>query len=106
MRQDATPGSPNLPDSRKEVIAAGLIDFEGVEMEQVIDIYGRLIGRQRKDAPAHFDGGARIYLQTVCPLSKPQVVYALETLFRWNRAKITLSQDNTFSVTPLSGAGK
>lgn len=102
MTQSASLGSKNLPESRKEVIAAGLIDFEGVEMDQVIDIYGKLIGRQRKDPKAHFEGGARMYLQTVCPLSKPQVIYALETLFRWNRGKITLYEDNTFSVTPLS----
>jgi len=54
-------------------------------------------------------GSTRIPLQTnqtTCPFSKPQVVYAFETLFRWNREKITLYDDNTFSVAPLAEAEK
>lgn len=90
----ASPGAKDLP-AGAENIARGMIDFESVDMSQVINIYGKLLGRQLKG-----DAGYRlpIHLTTTCPLSKAQVIYAFETLFRWNGIKIILNDDNTFSV--------
>jgi hypothetical protein len=39
-------------------------------------------------------------------LSKAQVIYALETLFRWHGAKIILNADNTFGVASSSQSPK
>jgi hypothetical protein len=99
MTQSVSLGAKDLPASN-ETIASGAINFEGVPLDQAIGIYGQLIGRERKENGARFESGARIYLQTVGPLSKPQVIYALETLVHWNSGKITLYDDNTFGVTP------
>jgi hypothetical protein len=61
-----------------------------------IIFYGRLLGRQRKGGEAIRQ--AAIHLQANRPLTKAQVVYALETLLRWNGIIITLNDDHTFSV--------
>lgn len=88
----------------KAPIQPGMVDFQGVEISQALDIYGRLVGRQRKDHEPR--PMATINFKTTCPLSKAQVIYAFETLFRWNGTEIVLNDDLTFSAVKISGQTK
>jgi hypothetical protein len=42
--------------------------------------------------------GSVPYLNVRQALSKPEVLYVLETLLRWNDARIVLGDDNTFTI--------
>ena len=44
------------------------------------------------------------YLKVSQALSKPEVLYVLETLLGWNNARIVLGDNNTFSISGLSGS--
>ncbi len=99
MTQTATLDAKAPPTSQTEAIQPGVIDFQNVEIGQVIKIYGKLLGRERKNRdPLPM---ATINFRTTRPLSKGQAIYAFETLFRWNGVKIILNDDNTFSVAKI-----
>lgn len=95
-------GSKNLPAGASS-LASGMINFENVDQSEALEIYAKLINRQRQGA---IPGRANpINLRTTCPLSKAEAIYALETLFRWNGAMVVLNEDHTFSLvkTPPPG---
>jgi hypothetical protein len=76
------------------VIPAGAINFLPTDLDQVIPIYSDII--ERKPASGSKFPYGLIYLRTVNPLSKAEVIYALETLFAWNGFKLVPEDDKTF----------
>jgi hypothetical protein len=100
MAQTAAFGSKDLS---VETVTSGNINFRNVDIGQVIDIYAKLLGRQRKGGNFLNKRGVRINFQSTCALSKAQVIYAFEILFRWNGVNIVLNDDNTFSVSEVAG---
>jgi hypothetical protein len=94
----ATLGAKDLHSSGGEAVLSGEIDFQGLAVFQVLEIYGQLMGRTRKMDNEQTNLTDPVYFSTTCPLSKPEVIYAFETILRWHHLKVVLNSDNTFSV--------
>ena len=86
--------------TNNEVIPAGTINFLPTDWNQVIPIYSDII--ERKPASGSKFPYGLIYLRTVNPLSKAEVIYALETLFAWNGLQLVPEDDKTFRAESLS----
>lgn len=93
----ASPRSKDLPARAAEV---GGMTLMGIEAGKLPELYGTHSGRRR--IGNEWVAGSVPYLKVTQPLSKPEVLYALETLLAWNDARILLSDDNTFSIVRTS----
>jgi RNA polymerase sigma factor (sigma-70 family) len=83
----ATPG--NLP--------AGSVRLENASLDQALVIYGALVDRELVRGTAVPNG--LISFQNQTPLSKPDMIYAFEVLFRWQGLQITTVGSRYFKVT-------
>ena len=65
----------------EELIPAGTINFQGVDVSQVLEIYAQLVGRTllRAGLPA-----AQIVLKTQTPLTKTEAIQALQAVLALN----------------------
>jgi len=65
----------------EEVIPAGEINFQGVDVNQVLDVYAKLVGRTilRASLPQ-----AQIILKTQTPLTKTEAIEALQAVLALN----------------------
>ena len=82
----------------------GEIELPQIPLEQVLYLYGQLIGATRdsiEEAVAHDFGDRSITLKTATPLTTPEACYALETLFEWNGYKIVPGTNNTLKVISI-----
>lgn len=72
-------GAQGLADD--QIIPPGLINFEGVDVSQVLDIYAQLVGKTLLHAqlPA-----AQIVLKTETPLTKAEAIQALQGVLALN----------------------
>jgi hypothetical protein len=95
MVPNASLRAKDLPPVAREKLQAGGIDFRGVDAREVVEIYGKLIARKRVGNEPVM---GNIFFHNSQPLSKEEVIYALETLLTWNGIKIILNDDHTFSV--------
>jgi general secretion pathway protein D len=86
----------------EEMIAPGLIDFEGVEVNQVLDIYAKLVNRTliRGGLPQ-----AQIILHTQTPLTKTEVIEALQAVLALNGISLVNIGDKFVKVLPSADAG-
>jgi general secretion pathway protein D len=86
----------------EEMIAPGLIDFEGVDLSQVLDIYAKLVNRTllRAALPQ-----AQIILKTQTPLTKTEAVQALEAVLALNGVSLVSMGDKFVKVVPSDQAG-
>lgn len=100
MVSTATIGSKDLPAENK---SPGMVNFENIPLNQIINIYGQLLGRRRADMEVF--QGTIPYFRTSQPLSKPQALYALKTLLAWQGVQIILNDDNTFSAANGQSTG-
>jgi hypothetical protein len=96
VAQSAVLGAKDLPHLKSEVIQPGSINFRGVDISEVLDIYSKLINRQMKGPLPAVRRDIKIV--STCPLSKEQTTYAFETLLRWNGVQIVTNDDNTISA--------
>ena len=75
--------SANVPQGMadNQIIPPGLINFEGVDVSQVLDIYAQLVGKTLLHAqlPA-----AQIVLKTETPLTKAEAIQALQGVLALN----------------------
>jgi general secretion pathway protein D len=72
-------GAANISDN--EMIPPGLIDFQGVDVSQVLEVYAQLVGKTllRAGLP-----NAQIVLKTETPLTKAEAVQALQAVLALN----------------------
>jgi general secretion pathway protein D len=114
----AAPGAPGAPggvplssaynasssfaSQQDEMIAPGLIDFEGVELSQVLDIYAKLVNRTllRAALPQ-----AQIILKTQTPLTKTEAIEALQAVLALNGVSLINIGDKFVKVVPSDQAG-
>jgi general secretion pathway protein D len=84
-----------------EIIPAGLIDFRGVDVSQVLDIYAQLVGRTllRANLPA-----ASIVLKTQTPLTKKEAIEALQAVLALNGIAVINVGDKFVKVVPVADA--
>ena len=67
--------------SSQEMIPPGLIDFQGVDVSQVLEVYAQLVGKTllRANLPQ-----AQIVLKTETPLTKAEAIQALQAVLALN----------------------
>jgi len=87
----------------EEMIQPGLIDFEGVELSQVLDIYAKLVNRTllRGALPQ-----AQIVLKTQTPLTKTEAIEALQAVLALNGVSLVDIGEKFVKVVPSDQAGQ
>src|SRR5580698_7565569 len=94
--------APN--DSDNEMIPPGLIDFQGVDVTQVLEVYAQLVGKTllRAGLP-----NAQIVLKTETPLTKGEAIQALQAVLALNGiAVIDVPGGKFIKVVPTEQAGQ
>jgi general secretion pathway protein D len=87
----AQPGTPapspdqNASAPPEEMVPAGTIDFQGVDVDQVLDVYAKLVNRTviRAALP-----DAKIVLKTQTPLTKSEAIEALQAVLALNNISL------------------
>lgn len=90
---------PNPDNSQLENI---LLHYNNVDLHQVLDVYGDLIGRKLAQQSLPF-GIFKINTQT--PLTKAEVVHAFDVLFAFQGIQAVNVGDNSFKIVSLSSDG-
>ena len=85
----------------EEMIPAGNINFQGVDVNQVLDVYAQLVGRTllRAGLPA-----AQIILRTETPLTKTEAIQALQAVLALNGIALVNVGDKFVKVLPVDQA--
>ena len=81
------------PTQPEEIIPAGTINFQGVDVSQVLEIYAQLVGRTllRAGLPS-----AQIVLKTQTPLTKTEAIEALQAVLALNGIQLARSTLRNF----------
>jgi general secretion pathway protein D len=116
LRAQMPPGLPGTPpaqnnsaaaqnnSSDNQLIPPGLIDFQGVDVSQVLEVYAQLVGKTllRAGLPS-----AQIVLKTETPLTKAQAIQALQAVLALNNiAVIEVPGEPFIKVVPTEQAGQ
>lgn len=106
--QKQTYSSFDLPSEHSDIntivngtIPAGTINFQGVDLNQVLRIYGAVSCRNVLHGPLP---DARIYLQTATPLNPIEVLQTLDTVLAQNGIAMVLSGDKAVKAVPTMTA--
>lgn len=85
----------------EEIIPAGNINFQGVDVSQVLEVYAKLVGRTllRSGLPA-----ASIVLKTETPLTKSEAIQALQAVLSLNGISVVNIGDKFVKVLPVGDA--
>ncbi|MEY4917952.1 MAG: putative ral secretion pathway protein, partial [Verrucomicrobiota bacterium] len=81
----AAPTAPATSAPPEETIPPGLIDFSGVDVNQVLDVYAKLVNRTilRAALPE-----AKIVLKTQTPLTRSEAIQALQAVLALNNISV------------------
>src|SRR5208282_4019395 len=98
------PGAPAAPAAARppeEMIPAGNINFQGVDVNQVLDVYAKLVGRTilRAGLPT-----AQIVLRTETPLTKTEAIQALQAVLALNGISLVNVGEKFVKVLPVDQA--
>ncbi len=101
----ATAGADNTSGnaaSQEEMIPAGNINFQGVDVSQVLEVYAKLVGRTllRAGLPQ-----AQIILKTETPLTKSEAIEALQAVLSLNGISVVNVGDKFVKVLQSDQAG-
>ncbi len=85
----------------EEMIPAGNINFQGVDVSQVLEVYAKLVGRTllRAGLPA-----ASIVLKTETPLTKTEAIEALQAVLALNGISVVNIGEKFVKVGPVDQA--
>ena len=94
----ATPPAAQPPE---EMIPAGNINFQGVDVSQVLEVYAKLVGRTllRAGLPS-----ASIVLKTETPLTKSEAIQALQAVLSLNGIEVINIGDKFVKVLSVGDA--
>ena len=97
----APAAAPSASKPSEEMIPAGNINFQGVDVSQVLDVYAQLVGRTmlRAGLPP-----AQIILRTETPLTKTEAIQALQAVLALNGIALVNVGDKFVKVLPLDQA--
>ncbi len=95
------PAAP-APAPAEEMIPAGGIDFQSVDLNQVLEIYSKYVGRTLL-RPASLPGGP-IVLKTLTPLTKSEAIEALQAVLAINGIAVVNIGDKFVKVLPSTDA--
>jgi general secretion pathway protein D len=95
---DATSANAQPPE---EMIPAGNINFQGVDVSQVLEVYAKLVGRTllRAGLPS-----ATIVLKTETPLTKTEAIQALQAVLSLNGISVINIGDKFVKVVSTGDA--
>jgi general secretion pathway protein D len=87
---------------QEEMIPAGNINFQGVDVSQVLEVYAKLVGRTllRAGLPS-----ASIVLKTETPLTKSEAIEALQAVLSLNGISVVNIGDKFVKVLTMDQAG-
>jgi general secretion pathway protein D len=115
LRAQMPPGFPGGPGAgqntpvvtdtnMQEIIPPGLINFEGVDVAQVLEVYAQLVGRTLLHGTIP---QASIVLKTETPLTKAEAIQALQAVLALNGiAVIDVPGGKFVKVVPTDQAGQ
>ena len=85
----------------EETIPPGLIDFSGVDVNQVLDVYAKLVNRTilRANLP-----DAKIVLKTQTPLTRSEAIQALQAVLALNNVSVINIGDKFVKALTSDGA--
>jgi general secretion pathway protein D len=86
----------------EEMVAPGTIDFEGVALSQVLDIYAKLVHRTLLRGPLP---EAQIVLKTETPLTRTEAIEALQAVLALNNISLVNMGDKFVKVLQSTDAG-
>ncbi|MGA2788604.1 MAG: secretin N-terminal domain-containing protein [Verrucomicrobiota bacterium] len=97
----SVPAAPAAARPAEEMIPAGNINFQGVDVSQVLDVYAQLVGRTllRAGLPS-----AQIILRTETPLTKTEAIEALQAVLALNGISVVNIGDKFVKVLPVDQA--
>jgi general secretion pathway protein D len=99
----ATPaGSSAAPGTLSDqMVPAGDVNFQGVDVDQVLDVYARYVGRTllRAGLPS-----AKIVLRTETPLTRGEVIQALQAVLALNGISLINIGDKFVKAVPVEQA--
>jgi general secretion pathway protein D len=87
--------------STEETIPAGNINFQGVDVSQVLDVYAQLVGRTVLHAGLPT---AQIVLKTETPLTKTEAIQALQAVLALNGISVINVGEKFVKVVPSEQA--
>jgi general secretion pathway protein D len=89
--------TPANRTAQEETIPAGTINFQGVDVNQVLEVYAQLVGRTllRAGLPS-----ASIVLKTQTPLTKTEAIQALQAVLALNGISVVNVGDKFVKVLP------
>ena len=89
--------------SKDEIVPAGDINFQGVDVDQVLDVYARYVGRTllRAGLPS-----AKIVLRTETSLTRGEVIQALQGVLALNGIALINVGDKFVKAVPAAQAGQ
>jgi len=95
------PTGNHAPAQPEEMIPEGTINFQGVDVSQVLDIYAKLVNRTllRANVP-----NATIVLKTQTPLTKSEAIQALQAVLALNGIAVVNIGDKFVKVGPVDQA--
>lgn len=97
-----TAAEPKKSSKPEEMIPAGTINFQGVDVDQVLDVYAKLVGRTLLRAALP---NAKIVLKTETPLTKTEAIEALQAVLALNGISVVNIGDKFVKVLPVDKAG-
>jgi general secretion pathway protein D len=97
-----TPKPAATPAQAEEVIPAGTINFQSADVNQVLEIYSQLVGRTLL-RPASLPAG-QIVLKTLTPLTKSEVIQALQAVLALNGIAVVNIGEKFVKVLPVDQA--
>jgi general secretion pathway protein D len=105
LAESGASAATNASQPPEKEIPAYSYNFEGVDVNQVLEVYGQLVGRTmlRANLP-----GAQIILKTETPLTKSEAIQALQAVLALNGISLVNIGDKFVKVLPsdqASGAG-
>jgi len=99
---DASASATPASAQPEEMIPAGNINFQGVDVSQVLEVYAKLVGRTllRAGLPS-----ASIVLKTETPLTKSEAIQALQAVLALNGISVINIGDKFVKVLTVDQAG-
>ncbi len=94
-----TESAPARGQSR-EVVPAGMLDFRNAELSQVLGFYADLTGRKFRQGE-RLPSVRQIQLRTPTPLTKAEVIYALDTVLKLRGIKVVPAEDGFITAVEL-----
>jgi general secretion pathway protein D len=97
----ATP--PPASELKEETVPAGDINFQGVDLDQVLDVYARYVGRTllRANLPQ-----VKIILHTETSLTRSEVIQALQAVLALNGVALINVGDKFVKAVPAAQANQ